>query len=68
MFKDYAKTLEKIAYILSPDLHRFMDKESQVRAFSKLSYSGVKASFNTVQETSWKNMDSNKSCNLRNLK
>ena len=30
MFKDYAKLLEKIAYILAPDLHRFMDKESQV--------------------------------------
>ena len=30
MFKDYAKMLEKIAYILAPDLHRFMDKESQV--------------------------------------
>ena len=30
VFKDYAKLLEKIAYILAPDLHRFMDKESQV--------------------------------------
>ncbi|KAL4219460.1 hypothetical protein ACF0H5_022039 [Mactra antiquata] len=29
-FKSYAKTLEKIAHILPPDLHRFMDKESQV--------------------------------------
>lgn len=30
VFQDYAKTLEKIAHILSPDLHRFMDKESQL--------------------------------------
>lgn len=30
VFKDYAKTLEKIAYVMAPDLHRFMDKESQV--------------------------------------
>ncbi|XP_052788439.1 coiled-coil domain-containing protein 180-like [Mya arenaria] len=30
VFKDYAKALEKIAHILSSDLHRFMDKESQL--------------------------------------
>ncbi|XP_052220939.1 coiled-coil domain-containing protein 180-like isoform X2 [Dreissena polymorpha] len=30
VFKDYAKTLEKIAHILAPDLQRFLDKESQM--------------------------------------
>ncbi|XP_076436919.1 coiled-coil domain-containing protein 180-like isoform X2 [Babylonia areolata] len=29
VFQEYAKTLEKISYLMAPDLQRFMDKESQ---------------------------------------
>lgn len=30
IFKSYAKTLEKIAHLMPPDLNRFLDQESQV--------------------------------------
>jgi len=33
IFRTYAKNLEKIAHLMAPDLHKFLDQESQVKLF-----------------------------------
>ncbi|KAL3871453.1 hypothetical protein ACJMK2_039450 [Sinanodonta woodiana] len=65
IFKNFAKTLEKIAHLLAPDLHRFLDKESQLinqtmlsnrRAFADLYTRLMSADIEREksQHTTWK--------------
>ncbi|KAK3581902.1 hypothetical protein CHS0354_024214 [Potamilus streckersoni] len=65
VFKNFAKTLERIAHLLAPDLHRFLDKESQLinqtmlsnrRAFADLYTKLMSADIEREksQHTTWK--------------